>query len=328
MLRVFSGLSAVRRTVARQDRDLNADDDSPSLKLRPTSFGDDDEVVWYHANTLYSVYALTDGSDNVVERYRYDAYGACTVLDSDFSDDADNASDVANPYAFTARRLDAESALMQFRHRYCAPDLGRFISRDPAGYGGTPHLYRYVSDRPTFWSDPAGLRGVVVRPRKPHKRGVVSTALDVRDSLDERYCHEEDDRYHWGHSHCVTNCMMKNLQGVWSAWSASLFKEMWDEELCVRFGSLDHCYSAYQDSDYEANRAGRAADDFEECDCVDEGTDENWDACLDRCIHHCNGEGWGPEHRATPPGPLGKERGMTKEKDGDRDFRKCKDYLD
>ncbi|MFO7957275.1 MAG: RHS repeat-associated core domain-containing protein [Candidatus Brocadiia bacterium] len=136
--------------VAVQERDLNSDGD----------FGDDDEVVWYHSNTLYSVYALTDAGENVVERYRYDAYGACTVLDPDFSSDADNASDVDNPYTFTARRLDAESGLMQYRHRYYAPELGRFVSRDPVGYVGSLTLYLYAAASPRMYVDPQGMRAV------------------------------------------------------------------------------------------------------------------------------------------------------------------------
>ncbi|MFW6119164.1 MAG: hypothetical protein ACOC7S_02405, partial [Planctomycetota bacterium] len=94
--------------VAVQERDLNGDGD----------FGDSGEVVYYHANTLYSVYALTDGSENVAERYRYSAYGQVTVLDADWSADADAASDAASPYRYTARRLDAESELMQYRNRF------------------------------------------------------------------------------------------------------------------------------------------------------------------------------------------------------------------
>lgn len=53
--------------VAMQERDLNSDDDQPSLNLRSTSFADDDEVTYYHANTLYSATGLTDVDENVVE---------------------------------------------------------------------------------------------------------------------------------------------------------------------------------------------------------------------------------------------------------------------
>ncbi|MCD6415074.1 MAG: RHS repeat-associated core domain-containing protein, partial [Planctomycetes bacterium] len=132
---------------AVQERDLNSDDD----------FTDDDEVVYYHSNTLASIYALTDARENVIERYRYDAYGAATVLDADFSADADNASDVKNPYLFTARRLESESALMQYRNRYYDGTLGRFISRDSAGYADGFNLYPYVTCRPVNLADPLGL---------------------------------------------------------------------------------------------------------------------------------------------------------------------------
>jgi YD repeat-containing protein len=55
--------------VAAQERDLNADND----------FADSGEVVYYHSITLFSVYALSDANETVVERYKYDAYGACTA---------------------------------------------------------------------------------------------------------------------------------------------------------------------------------------------------------------------------------------------------------
>ena len=94
-----------------------------------------------HRNTLVSVCALTDKSENVLERYRYDAYGGCTVLDADGSADSDGISDVSNAYAFTGRRLDLESDLMQYRHRHHSPTLGRFIGRDPRGHVDGMCLY-------------------------------------------------------------------------------------------------------------------------------------------------------------------------------------------
>jgi len=132
--------------VAVQERDLNSDSD----------FLDSNELVYYHQNTLFSVYALSDSGENVVERYRYDAYGAVTVLDADGSADADGLSDVENPYVFTGRRLDVESGLMQYRNRYYSPTLGRFMSRDPQQHHDSHDLYSYVGERPTTRSDPTG----------------------------------------------------------------------------------------------------------------------------------------------------------------------------
>jgi RHS repeat-associated protein len=133
--------------VAVQERDLNADDD----------FADDDEVVYYMSNTLHNVCGLVDADENVLERYRYDAYGACAVLDADGSADSDGLSDVENPYTYTGRHLDLESDLIQYRNRYQSPTLGRFISRDPIGYAGGINLYAYVGSRPMDTVDPLGL---------------------------------------------------------------------------------------------------------------------------------------------------------------------------
>jgi len=134
--------------VAVQERDLNSDDD----------FGDDGEVVYYHSNTLFSVYALSAGDESVVERYRYDAYGVGVVLDPDWSADADGLSDVSDPYTFTGRRLDRESRLMQYRHRYHVPNLGRFATRDSVEYEDGYNLYCYAGGRSTSATDALGFR--------------------------------------------------------------------------------------------------------------------------------------------------------------------------
>jgi RHS repeat-associated protein len=120
--------------------------------------------VRYHSNTLHSVCALTDNSESVVKRCRYDAgacsersrRGAATILDADGSDDSDGLSDVENPCAFTARRRDLESDLMYYRNRQYSVTLGRFISRDPAGYMDSYNLYCYVSAKPLSATDPMG----------------------------------------------------------------------------------------------------------------------------------------------------------------------------
>ena len=106
--------------VAMQERDLTGDGD----------FADSDEVAYYHSSTIHSVYALTNSSETVVERYKFDAYGKVTVLEPDWSADGDNASDVENPYLFQARRWDDESGLYYFRARMMDEYLGRFVQRD------------------------------------------------------------------------------------------------------------------------------------------------------------------------------------------------------
>jgi RHS repeat-associated protein len=64
----------------------------------------------------------------------FDPYGKVTVLDGNGTPRTVNESLYGNPWTFTGRRLDGETGLMQYRARMYDVGLGRFVSRDPAGY--------------------------------------------------------------------------------------------------------------------------------------------------------------------------------------------------
>jgi len=91
------------------------------------------------SNHLYSVAALTDSMGDVVERYRYDAYGKRTVLNS--SGTSISTSTVGFQIGFTGRYHDAETGLVYFRNRMYSSTLGRFLRRDPLGYVDGNNLY-------------------------------------------------------------------------------------------------------------------------------------------------------------------------------------------
>ena len=113
--------------------------------------------VYYLSDANYNVTALVDASGNVIERYLYTPYGTVTVLDPDFSVDADGVSDYDNTTLYTGRELDAETELMYYRARYYHSELGRFVSRDPIGYDAREmDLYCYVRNTPTDLIDPFG----------------------------------------------------------------------------------------------------------------------------------------------------------------------------
>ncbi|MBI3828859.1 MAG: hypothetical protein HY291_05050 [Planctomycetes bacterium] len=111
---------------------------------------------YYHSNDLYSVAALTNSAGTVVERYKYDPYGKVTVLDASGTAKSDpNNSEYGNPFLFQGQRVDKETGLGQWRYRYYDYSLGRFLNRNPWGYiHSFPHLYDFVSDRPTDWLEP------------------------------------------------------------------------------------------------------------------------------------------------------------------------------
>jgi RHS repeat-associated protein len=111
---------------------------------------------YYHSDRLYSVQALTNAAGQIVERYRYDAYGNTTILAPNGTT-VRASSIVGNPYMWQGGRLDAETGLYFKRARYYSADLGRFIGRDPIDVWGGLNLYEYCRGKPTNHFDPLGL---------------------------------------------------------------------------------------------------------------------------------------------------------------------------
>jgi len=123
-----------------------------------------DERLHYLTDANINVVALVDGDGVAVERYAYDPYGNVTVLDADFSADADGASDYDNPVLYCGYWRDAETQLYHVRYRYYHPRLGCWITRDPREYSDGMSLYQYLGSDPVGYTDAAGLdRYVVIR---------------------------------------------------------------------------------------------------------------------------------------------------------------------
>jgi RHS repeat-associated protein len=175
--------------------DLDGDgmiNDTPTMKNPTNGVGATDFEYYYAQNRLGSVMALldADNDERVLEYYRYSVFGEATVLPVvDVSpvdgledtplDLADNNalmlsqqpgapssgrfSKFRNFFMFTARRLDSQSGLYYYRHRYYEPRMGKFVGRDPAA---TPwrNLYGYCRNAITSFADPSGLLSVGYNP--------------------------------------------------------------------------------------------------------------------------------------------------------------------
>jgi len=85
--------------------------------------------------------------------YWHQLIGILGPLDSQKRD----KSSFANPYYFTARRLDTETTLYYYRARYYKPKIGRFLQTDPVGYKDNMNLYAYVGNNPIILIDPQGM---------------------------------------------------------------------------------------------------------------------------------------------------------------------------
>ncbi len=114
-------------------------------------------TYYYHTNNMFNVRALTDSSGDVVERYRYTAYGEPTIYDDQGGEISHSA--VGNAYMFQGRRHDPETGLYYYRNRYYSATLGRFVTRDPMGYVDGYCLYVGFTQSPLETRDPLGLKG-------------------------------------------------------------------------------------------------------------------------------------------------------------------------
>jgi RHS repeat-associated protein len=106
-------------------------------------------MVWALADRLGSIDTLTDKDGVVVDKRTFDSFGR--VL-------SETNPSVSFRYGYTGRERDLESGLDYYRARYYDPNVGRFISVDPLGFGaGDTNLYRYVGNSSTLATDPTGL---------------------------------------------------------------------------------------------------------------------------------------------------------------------------
>jgi RHS repeat-associated protein len=88
----------------------------------------------------------------VHNRYYYQPFGQASVSNSSIA--------TWNSVRFTGRDDDG-TGLYFYRARYYSPDLGRFISEDPAGLDEAGNQYAYAGDDPVNAVDPSGLVHVV-----------------------------------------------------------------------------------------------------------------------------------------------------------------------
>jgi RHS repeat-associated protein len=127
--------------------------DEPVLRK---TVGTGGTVLYYHRNQQYSIYALSDSSGSVTERYAYTAYGQPTFLNASAAVQTSSAAN--NRYTYTAREWDASIGLYHFRARWMSGLTGRFCSRDPIGYARSNwSQYAYCSAKPINRVDPSGL---------------------------------------------------------------------------------------------------------------------------------------------------------------------------
>jgi len=100
------------------------------------------KMEWYHKNYLDHVYAVSDDSGDIIEHYRYSAFGIVEFYDPAGTQIA--SSQINNPVLWNSRRYDEVTKLYYYKYRHYIPKLGRWSSRDPVEERGGVNLYEFV----------------------------------------------------------------------------------------------------------------------------------------------------------------------------------------
>ncbi len=111
--------------------------------------GDPSAHACYHADGNGNITALANSTQGIVARYLYDPYGNLLAKAGSLAD--------ANLYRFSSKELHPSSSLYYYGYRFYAPNLQRWLNRDPILERGGLNLYAFAKGAPSFRVDAHGL---------------------------------------------------------------------------------------------------------------------------------------------------------------------------
>jgi RHS repeat-associated protein len=121
-------------------------------------------AAYYHHDGLGSTIALTGENGELLESYRYDAFGAATVLSPSTLDPRPSTA-FGNRFFFTGREWLSQVGLYDYRNRVYSAQIGRFLQTDPIRFAaGDVNIYRYCGNEPANSVDPMGLCDKLPKP--------------------------------------------------------------------------------------------------------------------------------------------------------------------
>jgi RHS repeat-associated protein len=125
-----------------------------------------------------SVTHLTNASGAVIEKYKYDAFGAPAIYDG-AGNLRSGGTIYNNRFLFTGREYASTFGFYEYRARAYHPTLGRFTSEDPKLFdAGDYNLYRYCHNDPEDMTDPMGLWPVPPAGEAPPPEGSFQREMD------------------------------------------------------------------------------------------------------------------------------------------------------
>ena len=118
------------------------------LNGRPVAVLNGSSLYYLHDDMLGTPQSATDSSQNIAWQATYQPFGTASV-----------SGTVTQNLRFPGQDFDVESGWNHNGFRNYLPALGRYAEPDPLGrMGSGNNLYAYVSNNPTNYDDPFGLK--------------------------------------------------------------------------------------------------------------------------------------------------------------------------
>ncbi len=115
-------------------------------------------IKYMHGDHLGSISVITDANGAVIERLRFDVFGAPVDPNTGAAKASFGATNTERGY--TGHEMDASTGLINMNARLYDPVLGRFLSADTvvSGPGNMQNFnrYSYVNNNPLIYTDPTG----------------------------------------------------------------------------------------------------------------------------------------------------------------------------
>ena len=132
------------QTTIQNDLQANPSEGALNTIFARALEGDKQDIQYYHKNYLDHVMAVSNDNGNVLEHYRYTAFGEPEIYAPNGTKLATTAID--NDILWNVRRYEPDTGLYLYKYRDYDAITGRWPSRDPIEERGGVNLYGFVGN--------------------------------------------------------------------------------------------------------------------------------------------------------------------------------------
>jgi RHS repeat-associated protein len=143
------------QTTIQNDLQANPSEGALNTLFARALEGNKLDIQYYHKNYLDHVMAVSNDNGNLIEHYRYTAFGEPEIYGPTGTKITTTAID--NDILWNVRRYEPATNLYLYKYRDYDAITGRWPSRDPIEEEGGINLYGFVGNDGVNWPDYLGL---------------------------------------------------------------------------------------------------------------------------------------------------------------------------